>query len=116
MQSPLVIHSLIVASFAADRKRLESQTASALTQSVCPLKLWNGESPFHSLIVLSADPVSIKTSDAELGQCKNSIAHTAAAWPESVTIGAPSDCHNLAVLSHEPLNKNPGRVIRAQTN
>ena len=54
-------------------------------------------------------------SDAEGEHCKNSTAQTAAAWPERVTTGDPSDCHSLAVLSHEPLNKKPGRVTRAHT-
>jgi hypothetical protein len=66
-------------------------------------------------MVLSADAVNNTASDAEVLHSKNSTAHTAAACPERVTTGEPSDCQSLAVLSHEPLNKNPGRVTRAQT-
>jgi hypothetical protein len=66
-------------------------------------------------MVLSADAVNSIDSDAELLHCKNSTAQTAAECPERVTTGEPSDCQSLAVLSHEPLNKNPGRVTRAQT-
>jgi hypothetical protein len=80
------------------------QTASALTQSVCPLNTWNGEFPFHIFIVLSADPVNTTKLLTQSADSSISTAQIAAVCPDRVRTEELS-CHTLAVLSHDPLNK-----------
>ena len=116
--SPLaILHSLIVASLAADRKwSLSSQTARALTQSVCPWYVLKHDWPFHILIVLSADPVSNSASLAGDDESTTSTVQMAAAWPERVATREPSYRHTLASLSQEPLKRNSILAARAHTN
>lgn len=72
--------------------------------------------PFHSLIALSADPVSSNASLAGDDESITSTVQIAAAWPERVATREPSYRQTLASLSQEPLNRNSFLAERAHTS